>query len=170
VGAGGLGCLRSKSLRLPSRRRRCTSSLAAAPSAMRKRGESPQGRYPRIEPVSFLGNPVSRRGTRALAFSEAPRISCRAKVDKQKPVLISRGLHPIPLCFAIERVAARLGNTPPICRQCQRRAPLGAPPLDRVGPARSSRIEPVGRAGSSVKTSSRRGNSRSSMRVRQPRK
>ena len=84
-----------ESLRLPSRRRRCTSSLAAAPSGMRKRGESPQGRYPRIEPVSFLGNPVSRRGTRALAFSEAPRISCRAKVDKQKPVLISRGLHPI---------------------------------------------------------------------------
>ena len=43
---------------------------------------------------------------------------------------------------AIERVAARLGNTPPICRQCQRRAPLAAPPLDRFGPARSSRIEP----------------------------
>jgi hypothetical protein len=55
---------------------------------------------------------------------------------------------------AIERVAARLGNTPPICRQ---RAPLAAPPLDRFGPARSSRIEPVGRAGSSVKTSSREG-------------
>jgi hypothetical protein len=30
-------------------------------------------------------------------------------------------------------------------------------PLDRFGPARTSRIEPVGRAGSSVKTSSREG-------------
>ncbi len=49
-------------------------------------------------------------------------------------------------------------------RQCQRRAPLAAPPLDRVGPARSSP------RGTIRKNFFARGNSRSSMRVRQPRK
>ena len=56
-------------------------------------------KHTRIKPVSLIGNPVSRSGTRVLAFSEAPRISCRAKVDNQKSVLICRARQPIPLCI-----------------------------------------------------------------------
>jgi len=59
-------------------------------------------KHTRIEPVSLRVKPVPRSGTRtflALAFSEAPRISCRPNVDNQKSVLISLGRHPIPLSF-----------------------------------------------------------------------
>jgi DNA topoisomerase IB len=65
-----------------------------------------------------------------------PRWRCRSSSPS------TRGQVKTNVRAAIERVAARLGNTPPICGQYQRRAPLAAPPLDRFGPARSSRIEP----------------------------
>jgi Protein of unknown function (DUF2852) len=80
-------------------RLRCTawhSRRAACAGAAKRRGADTSDT--RSEPVS-LAKPFSRSGTRTFRALGGQRLSCLANVDNQKSVLISRGRHPIPLCF-----------------------------------------------------------------------